>query len=986
MGLRRLGWICALLLLLSATAADARSWDDLDSTEHEIYGREREEKLPLRLFFVQREKWEGHDALHIFWLWAYKDYPLYKSHTVFPFYYDLASKMDNRYMLLSPVYYREIDGKTKAQSLLWLAYWGHDTEADSAYHSLIPLYYASHRGAGTNFLLTPLFWYSKRSANDITTAPDVSFGAPIIPLMMWSSSTYETDLILFYLIRYRSTRMYEVGAAQDARPGSDRSARMREVSAAQDAHPGTDRSARIREVGAAQYAHPGNERSNGDSLLSYALPLYYYSRDGENTFGAYLIPLIWTRSSPTRSSWLIFPLFYSGQSENGNTTLSPLYIHLNQPNDNLQVILPLYLSYRSKDYSLHVNATGISLSEERLTSLPVSAEVNSERLLIDWDLGWFYNLFRVSSRDSVRFAAPEAPAASETAATTAPAVSHKRLRTRADSENFFGLYLLFGASAYERADHYRHFRLLPLSWLTWDTKSDNGVQTIIPFYVHYKDDESHYLVFFPVYGSQQQRVNQCSDEKSAWLLILYWNELTCNENLREQTLAWPLVNWYDSPARGGFRIFPLYWHRWRLADGIKTTTHFSPLHHTRITNDNFSTVSWLFYRSRDDSEKTFGVWGLLHLADSHDGLESTTYILPVWYHKVESAPMAYTTPQGQYVPRARVETWFTVAGLFWNYRQVYRDGESFLFQLSPLHLMISGADNNAFYSWLFYRSDTKRHNFFGVPLLFHHDRHHDGGYSNLYVFPYYQSVSRGKSAAGEFDETVRWIFPLYYGRSTPETTVRFIGGYYYERREKYASDNFMLLAGRTSDLQASSFSWHALLYTFWYDRTQSEKSFKLLYGIGGGYWRSESAFSWHFALISGYKHVPSTEYVRHHLLPLWWHSRTGGDTNLYLPFLLAAFTNHGGGNRIFRAVALGILYYESSDREAYEQTLAVALGIIYYHNKYPERRFDSYGSLYGLLWHYETEENYKRFSFLTFLYIRTETENGVRHRILGIPF
>ena len=164
----------------------------------------------------------------------------------------------------------------------------------------------------------------------------------------------------------------------------------------------------MREVGAAQYAHPSNERNNGDNLLSYALPLYYYSRDGENTFGAYLIPLIWTRSSPVRSSWLIFPLFYSGQSENGNTTLSPLYIHLNQPNDNLQVILPLYLSYRSKDYSLHVNATGISLSEERLTSLPVSAEVNSERLLVDWDLGWFYNLFRVSSRDSVRFAATDA--------------------------------------------------------------------------------------------------------------------------------------------------------------------------------------------------------------------------------------------------------------------------------------------------------------------------------------------------------------------------------------------------------------------------------------------------------------------------------------------------------------------------------------------------------------------------------------------------
>ncbi|MFO1471478.1 MAG: hypothetical protein U1F27_10605 [Turneriella sp.] len=32
----------------------------------------------------------------------------------------------NRYLLLSPVYYRELDGKESDQSLLWLYYWGSD--------------------------------------------------------------------------------------------------------------------------------------------------------------------------------------------------------------------------------------------------------------------------------------------------------------------------------------------------------------------------------------------------------------------------------------------------------------------------------------------------------------------------------------------------------------------------------------------------------------------------------------------------------------------------------------------------------------------------------------------------------------------------------------------------------------------------------------------------------------------------------------------
>jgi hypothetical protein len=55
----------ALALYGVVAPVAARSWDDLDEGETEIYGREREEKLPLRLFFVQKEKWEGHEALHI---------------------------------------------------------------------------------------------------------------------------------------------------------------------------------------------------------------------------------------------------------------------------------------------------------------------------------------------------------------------------------------------------------------------------------------------------------------------------------------------------------------------------------------------------------------------------------------------------------------------------------------------------------------------------------------------------------------------------------------------------------------------------------------------------------------------------------------------------------------------------------------------------------------------------------------------------------
>ena len=74
----------ALALYGVVAPVAARSWDDLDEGETEIYGREREEKLPLRLFFVQKEKWEGHEALHILWLYGYTDYPRYRSDRLLP--------------------------------------------------------------------------------------------------------------------------------------------------------------------------------------------------------------------------------------------------------------------------------------------------------------------------------------------------------------------------------------------------------------------------------------------------------------------------------------------------------------------------------------------------------------------------------------------------------------------------------------------------------------------------------------------------------------------------------------------------------------------------------------------------------------------------------------------------------------------------------------------------------------------------------------
>lgn len=990
------GLILLFVAIFPFSGLTARSWDDLDEGEVEIYGREREEKLPLRLFFVQKEKWEGHESFHALWLYGYTDYPRYRSDRLLPLYYKLHSKIDNRYRFVSPVYFHERDGADNDRSLLWLfywgadevrqrdyslllpfyyrrrlatekeslflsplyarqsyatgndstlawlVYWGHDAADKSSHSTVLPLYYHKRQGDEQRTLITLLFWYRTAGTGHNRY---FTWGGPVLPLVMYDSAAGESDLILFYLFRHRR---------------------------------------------------------RADSTLSHFLPIYYYSRHGESSTASYLFPLIWVTDSPRRSSWFIFPLFYSADMQKGSTRISPVFISLVNDSENFKLLLPLYLNYRTKDYSLHVNATGLSLSEEELALSPAALEFSREKIVLDWNLGWFYNLFRISSRHTLRFAekaptelpAPEPAkpvvkpkanakktrAVPETEKPVTPPppearLVRKRERTRADSEDFFGWYMLFSATAYERADHYRHFRLLPLSWLTWNTQNDQGVQTVIPFYVHYRDADSRYLVVFPLYGAEQKTHNNCTSNKTAWLVIAYWNEYDCETKTAEQTVLWPVYNHYASPDSGGFRIFPLFWKKWRSAGEAEIQTHFSPLHYTRIHGETYRTVSWLFYRNRYEQSSNFGIWGLVHFARHDDDREATNYVFPI-YHYREERQATEGTP-------AERSSLMTFAAIFWRYR-ADRDGSVDQgVHASPLYLWFGDRQRDYFYSWIFYRTSTPGSKSQGVPLLYHSKQRTDATYSNFYLIPFYRSEQRHGDERG--DEYVTWLFPVYYAHTSATETKRFTGIYYYERSTGHSVDLLPLVAGTRTEKEHSLFSWHALLWTLWYEGRQDSTQFRVAYGILHNYERDLETFSWHLALATGYKRTDAQGYLRHHVLPLWWYSTTAGATALHLPFLLATFQASADGNQLFRAVLLGLLYYQNTDYAAYDQTLGVALGALYYHNKYPERRFDSYGSLYGLLWHYETEDNYKRLALLTFVYIRTETENGVRHRLFGIP-
>jgi hypothetical protein len=190
--------LCALLISTQSLAA--RQWLDLYEQDQAIYGKEKEEKYPIQMFFFEREKWKEHSSFHIIWLVGGKNYPLYESSRFLPFFYSLNSKIDNRSYLLTPIYQGEIDGKAAGRALFWLVYWGHDGELDHSYSGIFPLYYHSHTGEKSRSLITPLFFYNTSVVDTVSGKSNKQsyFLSPVFSYEMVNENSFASLLWIFY--------------------------------------------------------------------------------------------------------------------------------------------------------------------------------------------------------------------------------------------------------------------------------------------------------------------------------------------------------------------------------------------------------------------------------------------------------------------------------------------------------------------------------------------------------------------------------------------------------------------------------------------------------------------------------------------------------------------------------------------------------------------------------------------------------------------
>jgi len=743
--------------------------------------------------------------------------------------------------------------------------------------------------------------------------------------------------------------------------------------------------------------------------VSYGMFHYHRWSPEEEKKWAYLIH--YYRSAP-------------GNKEYVNTWF-PVYFHWEHQERKGTLFLPLYLNYRDGSKELHVNILGISRSILSGPNPNVSFGIGAHETgwYIDTDISWLYDAASIATRITIRKPRRE----DETNAVgpdfipderdgkdrpqTGVALTERKTVDRESSEYFWGFKLLYGLLAFERADSRRHFRLLPLSWLTWDTASRDQVLWIIN-YISYASGETEYLVFFPFYG--KQRVGKSF--KRGYLLNCYWDEYMAQEDMRERTVLWPLVNWYSSPKRSGWRFFPLVWHSRRTGDDVETRRTISPLfYHGRRERPGdprlahvFSISPFHVYKSDTAFEKRKSVWffpivplvygSKENIASSRtmsrvtrEGdvkpdedrvtgsviKKSVSFVIPLYYRST-----VIRNEFGEFTRRDFRESrfWFPIIPLF--YRSATED---------RVHINLFW-----FFDWMKHRGEN-RTRLLMLPLLAHWSKPDE---RSTYVFPLF-IFHKDKDSRSAFGLNI-WsssnatlqsksfhIAPLYFSWRSPGESSYIILGLYLHSSEYYSHQNFLFLADHRHHQLNGQTSLYFLMGTIEFKMAPELRRFRLFYGALMNY-RSNPrlADDYSFSILWHLYHNES-QYgsYRHYMTPLWYYWSDAEKWKIVLPPLLSGARSYINGER-FQMIMLGGLWYRNYRPAEGRDRMMLLLGIPFYRTQKPERGYSSTGSLWGLLWEsqHETETNFSKFSILKFLYKRVEMNGEVYHQVLGIRF
>lgn len=849
-----------------------------------------------------------------------------------------------------------------------LFYKSNDSNDGSRYCHLIPFFTSWHNSGkqSENQIVTPIF--SKRNVTDSESGENIysNFFFPIIPLFFRSNDREEgTHTNIAWLLDWKSNA-----------DGSMKNLWIAPLVF----HEFKEWGYRIY---LPFYARPsGCSKEDG---LSFSL-FHYHGWSPENdTFWAWIY---------YHSKDYILPEEGIDQPEVESNLLKyyrhilPLYFSWHNTDSSGRIVLPVYLNYRDRYTRLHINLTGVAVKTFTgpfNPELMLALEKKEENWFLDTDISWFYDIISFSWRTPVTGRDEGQNINDKLMATNQDNIRiNKRSTNRDESVNYFGWDFLFGWMAYRHADTRYHWRVLPLAWFTYNEASADSLRMILPFYLSYYSEETKegYFMLAPFYASQSEGESY----KRGWLINLYWDEYDAAGNYREKTILWPFINWHYSPDRYGFRFFPIFWYKnWKEGDD-SISRSISPLHYSmsikdesgdctfrRIINPAFYTHSTagetgvsftffapiipLYYYSKDIRTGANGLEmkdsisiSPLHIYSEHsvknniESSDSSKLMIPV-------LPLFYRSTKGSYS--------------HWNFLGIVdscRDTNYSRFFILPL----------------FYASqegDVKYRNILGI---IDWEKGGDTDGSSMFL-PFY--MYRGGQ-----DSSLTLPLLLSFFSSGSDWSTKFIAGTYIHTSPDYTRLDVLLLFDHTWYRSGNrEYNEYDFLFSLAEVDISSEVwEMRAAWGILFEHTKNRKNGTYDFDALLWFAGADNENGGFHHrLMPVWYYqSYSENDWFLVVPPLLSYFSEDTSGR--FDMALLGLLYYRNENSYDYEDRRHILLGIIYDEVKNPERRYHSRGSLWGLLWNYETEEQtgFTKFTILKGLYKYVDKNGQVNHTIL----
>jgi hypothetical protein len=471
-----------------------------------------------------------------------------------------------------------------------------------------------------------------------------------------------------------------------------------------------------------------------------------------------------------------------------------------------------------------------------------------------------------------------------------------------------------------------------------------------------------------------------------YLINFYIDEYDASEDYHERSILWPIINWYSSPNRNGFRVFPVFWRKnWNDSlNKYESSQTITLLYYGKSIKNIESgeykyrqSVSPLYYMSEDNSESESSYSLFVPIIplfyrgiESDNSKISKTTVSPLFYYNTEDIKNNDKIITG-------TKFWFPLLPVYYRYKT---EGYSHWNLLGLIDSCNSLNYNRFFFLPFYYSSDDDAKKHRNILGIIDWQSNKDISYSFLFFPFFWRDVEPGYRSL--------IIFPLLsYFNEDRYGKTKFIAGTYWYSSPDYERTNILYLYDHEKHSRnGKGYDQYSFLFTtIEFDFEENYTEMRLLWSLLLKYQSDKKYGSYDIDAFLWFAGIERNgDYFHNRIFPAYWYSRNRNSSFLLLPPLLSLFSNDRSGN--FDLGILGILYYRNEDRYSATDRRMLLLGTLYNEVKYPERRYHAWGSFWGVLWDYETEEegSYKRFTILKGLYKYINNNGKTEHTLFWI--